>query len=72
VAVARALIRQPGLVLADEPTGNLDRTSATAIGELLLELARERGTVLIAVTHSEELARRFPTRFAMEDGRLTV
>jgi lipoprotein-releasing system ATP-binding protein len=69
-AVARALVLRPALVLADEPTGNLDRTSATAVGELLLELAREHQTMLVTVTHSAELAGRFPARKTMDDGRL--
>lgn len=69
-AVARALIRSPQLVLADEPTGNLDRKSATAIGDLLLELAAREKVILITVTHSPELAGRFPVRFEMNDGRL--
>jgi lipoprotein-releasing system ATP-binding protein len=70
VAIARALVQKPKLVLADEPTGNLDRKNATSIGELLLELQRQEGTILIAVTHSLELAKSFPKRFEMNDGRL--
>ena len=70
VAVARALVLKPVLLLADEPTGNLDRTTAAAVGELLLELTRERQTVLVAVTHSPELARVFPRRMEMNDGTL--
>ncbi|MBX7103334.1 MAG: ABC transporter ATP-binding protein [Gemmataceae bacterium] len=69
-AVARALVLRPALVLADEPTGNLDRTSASAVGELLLELAREHETMLVTVTHSAELAGRFPASKTMDDGRL--
>ena len=60
VAVCRALINQPVLLLADEPTGNLDRTNAEAVGDLLLEMNRLQQTVLICVTHSAELAARFP------------
>jgi lipoprotein-releasing system ATP-binding protein len=71
VAVARALVQRPALVLADEPTGNLDRTSAAAVGDLLLSLCREEGTVLVAVTHSAELARAFPRVLLMDDGKLT-
>jgi lipoprotein-releasing system ATP-binding protein len=70
VAVCRALINQPVLLLADEPTGNLDRASAEAVGDLLLELNRLQQTVLICVTHSEELAARFPRRADLVDGRL--
>jgi lipoprotein-releasing system ATP-binding protein len=70
VAVARALIRQPMLLLADEPTGNLDRRSAQAVGELLLELQRQEQTTLVVVTHSAELARTFPRRLEMADGSL--
>jgi len=56
VAVCRALINQPEILLADEPTGNLDRTTADAVGDLLLELSREQNVLLICVTHSTELA----------------
>jgi lipoprotein-releasing system ATP-binding protein len=70
VAVARALIRRPALLLADEPTGNLDRRTARAVGRLLLELHREENTMLVVVTHSQELADHFPRVLAMEDGTL--
>jgi lipoprotein-releasing system ATP-binding protein len=70
VAVARALIRKPALLLADEPTGNLDRKSAQEVGQLLLELHRQEQTILIAVTHSTELAAMFPRRMEMGDGQL--
>jgi lipoprotein-releasing system ATP-binding protein len=70
VAVARALIQRPQLVLADEPTGNLDRHSAQAVGKLLVELYREEQTVLIVVTHSAELAAMFPERREMSEGML--
>ncbi|HVU86909.1 MAG TPA: ABC transporter ATP-binding protein [Pirellulales bacterium] len=69
-AVARALLRRPRLVLADEPTGNLDRTTAAAIGDLLLEMQAQEGTMLIVVTHSVELARRFERKYELDDGRL--
>ncbi len=69
-AVARALLRRPQLVLADEPTGNLDRTTAAAIGDLLLEMQAQEGTMLIVVTHSLELARRFARKYELDDGRL--
>lgn len=70
VAVARALVRKPTLVLADEPTGNLDRATAQAVGELLIELHRSQQTMLVVVTHSLELAGLFDNRREMADGRL--
>lgn len=70
VAVCRALINQPTLLLADEPTGNLDRTTAESVGSLLLDLNREFNTLLVCVTHSRELADRFPKHFELRDGRL--
>jgi lipoprotein-releasing system ATP-binding protein len=72
VAVARALIHQPALVLADEPTGNLDRASATAVGGLLAELPQQESAVLIVVTHSLELANQFERHAEMDEGRLTL
>lgn len=71
VAVCRALINQPTLLLADEPTGNLDQTTAETVGSLLLDLNREQQTILICVTHSGELAARFPKRLRLKEGRLT-
>ena len=71
VALARALICQPSLLLADEPTGNLDRDSASVVASLLLDLHHQWNTVLIVVTHSSELAARFPLRFQLADGALT-
>jgi lipoprotein-releasing system ATP-binding protein len=70
VAVARALVRKPVLLLADEPTGNLDRRSAQAVGELLLDLHRQEQTMLVVVTHSAELAGLFAKRVEMNDGTL--
>jgi lipoprotein-releasing system ATP-binding protein len=70
VAVCRALINRPALLLADEPTGNLDRENADSIGSLLLELSRDSGSVLICVTHSSDLASRFPRRMELRDGVL--
>jgi lipoprotein-releasing system ATP-binding protein len=70
VAIARSLILSPKLLLADEPTGNLDRVNSQGIGELLLELHRERGTILVVVTHSADLAKAFPRTAMMNDGRL--
>ncbi len=71
VAVARALINQPLLLLADEPTGNLDRHSAETVADLLMELHRDSKTILIVVTHSQALAERLPKRFELTDGHLT-
>ena len=70
VAVCRALINQPALLLADEPTGNLDRSTAESVGSLLLDLSKEQNTMLICVTHSTELADRFPTHSELLDGKL--
>jgi lipoprotein-releasing system ATP-binding protein len=70
VAVARALVLKPTLLLADEPTGNLDRATAKAIGELLLEMHKAEQTMLAVVTHSAELAALFPRRVEMNEGRL--
>jgi len=70
VAIARALIHKPALLLADEPTGNLDRTTATQIGDLLLAMQRDEGTMLLVVTHSLELAARFERRLELDDGKL--
>ena len=70
VAVVRALINQPRLILADEPTGALDRVSAAEVGRLLLELNREHGITLIVATHSEELAARLDRVISMENGTL--
>lgn len=68
VAVCRALINEPVLLLADEPTGNLDRKTADSVASLLLELHKEQNTLLVCVTHSIELAERFPRRFELLDG----
>jgi lipoprotein-releasing system ATP-binding protein len=70
VALARALVLDPTLVLADEPTGNLDPGTGARIGELLLEMNRTRGTALVVVTHNERLADRLGRTLAMEDGVL--
>ncbi len=70
VAVCRALINQPKLLLADEPTGNLDRATAESVGSLLLDLNREFNTLLVCVTHSSDLASRFPRHCELRDGKL--
>ncbi len=70
VAVARALVLDPQLVLADEPTGNLDPETGDRVAELLLGLNRSRETALVVVTHSEELAARLGRRAEMHAGRL--
>jgi lipoprotein-releasing system ATP-binding protein len=70
VALARGLIRQPALLLCDEPTGNLDRRSADAVASLLLDLHRKRQTILVVVTHSAELAAKFPRRFEIQEQQL--
>ena len=70
VALARALIMKPKLLLCDEPTGNLDQKSAQVVADLLLDIHRESETILIVVTHSSELAARFPQRFELKNQRL--
>jgi lipoprotein-releasing system ATP-binding protein len=69
-AIARALVNRPALLLADEPTGNLDRTSAERIGRLLLELQHQEQMMLIVVTHSERFAGLMNRRFELDEGKL--
>jgi lipoprotein-releasing system ATP-binding protein len=68
--VARALLLKPALVLADEPTGNLDRKSAAGIGDLLIEMQQAEQTILLTVTHSLDLASRFQRRYQIDEGQL--
>jgi lipoprotein-releasing system ATP-binding protein len=72
VAVARAMIMKPDLVLADEPTGNLDRASSNDVLALLRELSHEEGTAFLLSTHDETIAQRCDRIVTMEDGRLVV
>ncbi len=70
VAIARALVRRPTLLLADEPTGNLDQTTAGNVSRLLLDLQRETNSILVVVTHSLELAAAMQTHKRLDEGRL--
>ena len=70
VALARALIMKPRLLLCDEPTGNLDQRSADVVAGMLLDIHRQANTILIVVTHSADLAARFPQRFELRNQQL--
>ena len=70
VSLARALITKPQLLLCDEPTGNLDHKAADVVASLLLELHQQQETILVVVTHSAELAARFPLRYELTDREL--
>jgi lipoprotein-releasing system ATP-binding protein len=69
VAIARALINRPSLLLCDEPTGNLDRATASTVADLLFGLHRDASAILVVVTHSQELAARCGRRFELREGR---
>ena len=70
VAIARALAPEPAILIADEPTGNLDQTTGRQIADLLFSTAKERGTTLVLVTHDTKLAARCDRQIAMHSGRI--
>jgi len=71
VAIARALAGRPAIILADEPTGNLDSTAGGAVLDLLLDLNRE-GSTIVVITHNPELAAALPRRLEIRDGRVVA
>ena len=71
VAIARAMMLKPDVILADEPTGNLDTRTGDAVQDLLIDLNREQGTILVCVTHNNRLADKMPRRITLLDGEIT-
>lgn len=71
-AVVRALIHQPNLILADEPTGSLDKKSAEQLGDLLVDINEKQGVSLVVVTHSMDLAKKMKKIYQLEDGKLNL
>jgi len=71
-ALARALVTRPECILADEPTGNLDRVTANQVFDLLLEINKEQNTSLVVVTHDLGLAAKMQRQYRLEDGKLTL
>jgi lipoprotein-releasing system ATP-binding protein len=69
VAIARALIRQPAVIFADEPTGNLDQKNGKQVQQILFDMQKKRNLTLVAVTHDQEFARRFPKVRTLRDGQ---
>ena len=69
-AICRALVMEPAVLLADEPTGNLDRKTASGVVDLLVELNRSRGLSLLMVTHNERIAERLHRVIRIDDGRI--
>lgn len=72
VAVARALLREPGIIVADEPTASLDAVNSNAIGELLVDLATQTGATLIVVSHDHDLIAKMPRRLALTGGAIVL